>query len=155
MKSGSSVHQQITQMTFAAIADMVGTKYPTRVAEAVLSRIAVLPPEPLVAYASLQYLKDVARTCLREKYEPGGQLNEAIQGDMFSGLLQSHYARAAEDRVDGEASYDELADITRKTWQFNIKRERKVGTAHLKHADALEAWGQDRPFPGDDEAGEA
>jgi len=144
MKSGDSIHQQITQLTLAAVSAMTGTKYPSRVAQAVLEQIAAEPMTPLVAYASLQYLKDVARTCLREKYEPGGELNKAIQGDMFTGLLQSHYARSPNERIAGEPSYDELADITRDTWSFNVKRERKVGSAHLQHADALEAWGRDR-----------
>ena len=145
-KVPDNVYEQLKQYTLAAIdAAGVGDVTPSGIANAVLKRITVERPlTALVAYASLQFLKDLARRCARAKYEVGGELNESYQGDMFTGLLQKRYPVHKDERIEGEARYVPLNDLTFKSWSYNKEQLLRHADALVQPADALDAWGKDR-----------
>lgn len=115
---------------------------PTTLALAVLSRLSAEPLTPKVQYASLEHLKQMARKALAGRYEPDGAENDAHQGDMFSGHLQDRYPVP---RVKGaDPIYKPRDVLSADELAWNVGQLRKAAAARLRHADALQAWADDR-----------
>jgi hypothetical protein len=87
---------------------------------------------PLVAWACVLELRQMARQLLRRTYD--GAQDEAGQGDLFTGL-QDRYPGTGEHR----GLYVPRAQMTYTDRLFNIARLRREAQAKLAHADALEA----------------
>lgn len=99
-------------------------------------------PAPKAEWCEVEQLKQIARLLLRKRHEHESDENEAYQGDMFSGHLQSFYP--IPPGQDGEASYKRLELLDDEEIQFNVSTLRKQANARLQHADALEAFGRSR-----------
>jgi hypothetical protein len=86
-------------------------------------------------------LRQIARGKLRHQFDPTSQADPgADEDDLFPETLQDRYPRR---RKRGEPpSYVLRALMSRRDLDFNVARMRRVGQALLKHADALEAWGE-------------
>lgn len=115
---------------------------PTSVALAVQRRYMQGALEPHLQYASLEYLKQMARQVMAGRYESEGEQNDSHQGDMFSGHLQERYPI---QRTKGaEPIYKRREDLSEHELQWNVEQLRKSASARLQHADALAAWAKSR-----------
>ncbi len=95
-----------------------------------------------VEWASIEHFKALARRMLARQYEHESDENESYQGDMFSGELQDRYPvprAAGEDPI-----YKPRAMLTPAELAWNIEQLRKSADARLRHADALQAYHDDR-----------
>jgi hypothetical protein len=84
-------------------------------------------------------LRQMARQFCRKKFDPA----EATEDDLFEGTLQPRYPRHSANAED-EPEYILLDFLTSDDVDFNVARLRKEARAKLKHADALEAFGQQK-----------
>lgn len=86
-------------------------------------------------------LRQIARGKLRRKFDPTSPADpDADEDDLFPETLQDRYPRR---RKRGQPPTYVLRDLmSRLDLEFNVKRMRRVGQALLKHADALESWGE-------------
>ena len=93
----------------------------------------------LVAYLSVEALKDMARKLLAKKFDTESNETEAYQGELFSGKLQNRYPipRARGD----EPVYKLRSELTPEERRWNANQLRKSASTRLEHADALEAEG--------------
>ena len=96
-----------------------------------------------IEYGSLEFFKQIAREVLRRAFDPAtGEDSKALQGDMFSGLLQDRYPQL---RGKGdEPQYVQRDAMSDADVQWNLQHLRRSAEARLQHADALEAWWENR-----------
>jgi len=97
-----------------------------------------ISPSDVYVAAHLQ-LRQIARGLCGKKCEDDGS---AEQHELWP-MLQKRYP-AAHHNGD-EPVYVLLDHLSEKDVAFNIGRLRKEASAKLQHADALEAWWNDRP----------
>lgn len=95
-------------------------------------------PELVYRAAHLQ-LRQLGRSLCRQRFEEDGEWSE--QHDLFPNL-QKRYPAA--HSPDAEPEYVLLEHLTGDDIAFNVQRLRREANAKLFHADALEAWGQNR-----------
>lgn len=93
----------------------------------------------LVYLAAHLQLRQIARSICRNRFEDDGE--EAEQSDLFPNLQRRYPAAHA---ADTEPEYVLLDHLTDEDVAFNVRRLRAEADAKLHHADALEAWWQDR-----------
>jgi hypothetical protein len=97
-------------------------------------------PQLVYRAAHLQ-LRQMARAlCRREYGEDAGELG--AQHNLFPSL-QARYPVSCSAR-EGDPEYVRLENLKSEDVAFNVTRLRKEARAKLKHADALEAWAQQR-----------
>jgi hypothetical protein len=90
----------------------------------------------------MQYLLDVTRRELARSYGAESHETQAIQGDLHTGTLQARYPVPHQR---GESPQYVLLDLLTPGQVFwNARQHRKVGRAHLRHADALDAYAQNK-----------
>jgi hypothetical protein len=89
-------------------------------------------------YGFVQFLLEVTRRELARNYGAESDETHAIQGDMFTGLLQRRYP-VPHERGDNP-QYVLLELLTPQHVRWNAQQHRKVGAAHVRHADALDAY---------------
>lgn len=139
-----SIHEEVNAAIYQAI-EVLGSAIalsPTTLALSVQRKFSEDHIEPHVQYTSLEHLKQMARKVLARRYEPDGEDNAAHQGELFSGQLQDRYPiplKRGDDPV--YKSRDQLSP-TEVAW--NIDQLRKSAAARLRHADALQAWADNR-----------
>jgi hypothetical protein len=122
---------------------------PSALAHSVYSSIASGTESDTVNYLSLEQLKQMCREFLRRRKEPDGEENEAhgAQGTLplgidFSGNLQDRYPIP---RQSGEEPTYKLRHLlTPEERRWNVMLLRKSAQARQKHADALEAEGNEQ-----------
>lgn len=93
----------------------------------------------LVYEAAHLQLRQIARSICRRKVEEDSE--ETEQHELFPNL-QKRYP--AVHTADAEPEYVLLEHLTEEDVAFNVRRLRAEADAKLHHADALEAWWQDR-----------
>lgn len=118
---------------------------PTSVALAVQAAFGAPGTEAHIRYTSLEHLKHMARRVLAGRFDPEGDENEAHQGEMFSGDLQDRYP--VPRKRDEEPLYKQRDAMTADEVEWNVEQLRKSAKARLRHADALEAWNNERRAP--------
>jgi hypothetical protein len=96
---------------------------------------------PLVYLAAHLELRQIAREKLREKFEPAWDEDKDTH-PLFP-ELQWRYPVSRPKGV--EPKYVLLEHLTGADVSFNVNRLRVDARSRLAHADALEAWGRDRP----------
>jgi len=105
--------------------------------------MAELDPErnapDLVYRAAHLQLRQVARSICRRKFEEDGADQE--QHDLFP-QLQRRYPAA--HSTDIEPVYVLLEHVTEADVMFNLRRLRSEADTKLRHADAFEAWWQEK-----------
>lgn len=132
----TAIHREIDAMG-AAIA-----LSPTAVALAVQRTFSDSRIEPRLQYTSLEHIKQMARKALAGRYEPDGEQNESHQDELFSGHLQDRYPTP---RIrDADPLYKHREALTKDELLWNVTQLRKSASARLRHADALQAWADDR-----------
>jgi hypothetical protein len=89
-------------------------------------------------YGFLQFLLDLTRKELARAYDAESQETRAIQGDMFTGHLQAYYP--IPHKRGEKPVYVKLEALNVDQLRWNAEQHRKVGNAHLRHADALDAY---------------
>jgi hypothetical protein len=96
-------------------------------------------------------LRQIARGKLRRQFDPTSAADpDADEEDLFPDTLQDRYPRR---RTRGlPPSYVLRFLMSRPDVEFNVKRMRRVGQALLKHADALEEWGESHLPPPEETA---
>lgn len=137
-----SLHEQIThdlqRLIEVADADIIT---PASLAMAVQHQYGA-GLEPHIAYTSLEHLKQMARRALAGRYGADSDDSEVIQGELFSGHLQERYPLP---RAGGhEPSYKRRDALTSDEVAWNVGTLRRAADARVAHADALEAWQQNR-----------
>lgn len=139
-----SLHEDINNAIREEIDSLGGSiaLSPTTLALAVQRKWATDQIDPHLQYASLEHIKAMARKALARRYEADGDENIVHQGDMFSGLLQDAYPLPIRDGAD--PIYKPRDDLTDAEVEWNIGQLRKSAAARLKHADALQAWADNR-----------
>ena len=97
--------------------------------------------EPHIQYTSFEHLKQMARKILR-RFEPDSDESQSIQGEMFSGHLQDRYP--IPHAPDEDPIYRLREALTYEEAKWNCVRLRKSIVARMEHADALQAWNENR-----------
>jgi len=92
---------------------------------------------PLVYIGCHLELRQIARTILRERFEPEEDADK-ITHPLFP-ELQWRYP-IARPKTE-EPQYVLLELLRREDWRFNVNRLRADAESRLKHADKLEGWG--------------
>lgn len=85
-------------------------------------------------------LRQLARAICRSRAEPTEDTTE--QHEMFPGL-QRRYPEARSANSE-EPQYVKLEHMTEEDVRYNVRRLRSEASSKLAHADALEAWWQNR-----------
>jgi len=90
-------------------------------------------------------IRQMTRQELRRRLDPIEAIEASVRGedDLFPETLQERYPKKTHPHE--EPVYvlrDEMSD---EDVAFNVARMRRGGRALLKHADALEAWDENRP----------
>lgn len=98
-----------------------------------------ISPPRVYAAAHLE-LRQLARSILRSAADPTE--TGAEQHELFPGL-QRRYPTARGITAE-EPEYVKLEHLTEEDVRFNVARLRAEATTKLAHADALEAWWQNR-----------
>lgn len=122
---------------------------PSALAHSVYSAVANGDESDIVNFLSIEQLKQMCRAFLRRRNDDDGEENEVYAaqgnfgfGDVFTGKLQDRYPVP---RVgSSEPVYKRRADLTAEERHWNVMQLRKSGQSRLKHADALEAEGNER-----------
>jgi len=95
------------------------------------------------------HLRQIARAMLARAYDPADKKKRdrdaLAAGDLFT--LQARYPMAHSADLE-EPVYVRRDDMTEEDVKYNIARLRSEGRAKLRHADALQAWWNER-FPPD------
>ncbi|WP_250518523.1 hypothetical protein [Caballeronia sp. ATUFL_M1_KS5A] len=94
-------------------------------------------------YGFLQFIMTLARDECGRNYSAESNETAAIQGDMFTGVLQRRYP-LPHKRGDVPV-YRLLEHLTPEQVRWNAEQHRKVGHAHLRHAEALEDYADSMP----------
>lgn len=141
-----SLHEQIQQSVLSVIHDLdvsgVIAISPTTIAERVYTLYAKDNESPFIRYASLEHFKQITRKTLAGKYQPDSIGSDAYQGDMFSGHLQDRYPVQVPKGAD--PIYKTRETLTREELDWNINQLRKSAESRLRHAEALQAYRDDR-----------
>ena len=117
---------------------------PTWVAAEAMKELDPERAAPMLVHAGCNlHLRQIARGQLRRRFEPDD--DEGDEHDLFPGL-QQRYPTARSVRAD-EPEYVLLEHLTRADIGFNVARLRSEARAKLEHADALEAYGDERGEP--------
>lgn len=139
-----SMHEELITALHHEL-DLLGSAIalsPSSLALAVQQRFAARPIEPHLQYASLEHIKQLARTVLARRFDPDGDESQAHQGELFSGILQDHYPVP---RANGqEPVYKKRDALSHEEVLWNASLLRKSANARLAHADALLAWDEGR-----------
>lgn len=139
-----SLHEEITvamQQEIEVSGNAV-VLMPTTLALAIQRRFDAGDLEPHIKYTSLEHLKQIARRVLSGRYDADSEENETHQGELFSGQLQDRYPI---QRTKGsEPQYKLRWSLTAEEVKWNLSMLRKSAAARLEHADALQAWEDDR-----------
>lgn len=142
-----SLHSNITD-AFARIhaekADCVCLT-PHALAVAVFDKFGGGETSPHIQYASLEHFKAMARRFLARQHDPESIESSARageHGELFSGALQVRYPLPRQR--DEEPQYKLLEHLTAEEWRWNLSMLRKTSDGFAQHADAFEAWGQNR-----------
>lgn len=108
-----------------------------------IEAMRLLDPEqnaPMLVYGGCNlHIRQIARSLLRKKYEP--EDSDSEQHALFP-ELQKRYPIARTAR-NMEPEYVLLERLNASDIDFNVARLRSEARAKLKHADALEAYGND------------
>lgn len=118
---------------------------PAWVATQVMWHIQFFPALHRLGYVGCHLqVRQIARELLR-KHDPIEQIKDAVAGqsELFPDTLQEHYPKRR--KKSEEPVYVQREAMTDDDVAYNVDRMRKGGSALLKHADALEAWGEGRP----------
>lgn len=139
-----SAHEQIFTLINIQIEKASSTieLSPTNLALAVQRQFIDEYTDILIKYSSLEHIKHMARKALAGRFEADGEENEAHQGELFSGHLQDRYPTP---RKRGEAPIYKLREhlsVAEADW--NVEQLRKSARARVLHANALQAWNDDR-----------
>lgn len=94
----------------------------------------------LVYLAAHLQLRQLARSLFRHKFEADDD-GEVEQHELFPDLQRRYPAAHS---TDAEPEYVLLEHLTQEDVAFNVHRLRAEADAKMRHADALEAWWQDR-----------
>jgi hypothetical protein len=90
---------------------------------------------PLIYEGCHLYLRQVARSLLRKKFEDDG--TDAAQHPLFPDLQPRYPVQ----RPKGdEPEYIKLENLSRSDATYNIERLRAEAQSKLAHADALQSW---------------
>jgi hypothetical protein len=84
-------------------------------------------------------LRQIARQKLRHQFDPTSAAHDEGE-DLFPDTLQDRYPRRP-DRGQ-EPVYVVRSLLSRVDVAYNVERMRRAGRALLRHADALEEWGE-------------
>lgn len=142
----SSLHEDITvemqRILSAQLQDDIVT--PDSLADAAMAAFFdVAKLEPHNHYLSREQAKQIARHTLARSYNVEGNESAAYQGELFSGRLQDRYPIPR--KLGEEPAYKKLGILTDDEIAWNVAKLRKSAVARLQHADALEAYGAERP----------
>lgn len=141
-----SVHEDVQQTMRRVLAELDGDTHialsPTLLATRTFDLFSEESTEVHIQWASVEHFKALARRMLARQYDHESDDNEAYQGDMFAGELQDRYPipRAAGD----DPVYKPRALLSVDELDWNIAQLRKSADARLRHADALQAFRDDR-----------
>ncbi len=141
-----SAHEQLVTLVNIQIEKASSTieLSPTNLALAVLHQFTNKHTNPLLKYSSLEHIKQVARKALAGRYEAESEENEAHQGELFSGHLQDRYPTP---RKRGEVPVYKLREhLSVAEAEWNVEQLRKSARARVLHANALQAWNENRSF---------
>ncbi|GIK83037.1 MAG: hypothetical protein BroJett024_41420 [Alphaproteobacteria bacterium] len=141
-----SLHEEIgaaIQREIDSMGDAIALS-PTSLALAVQRSFDAASIEPHIAYTSLEHLKQMARRVLARNFDTTGEDGDAreLQGEMFAGQLQDRYPVPRAGAA--EPIYKRRDALTRSELEWNIRQLRKSAAARLEHADALQAWADER-----------
>lgn len=89
-------------------------------------------------------LRQIAREILRGKYAPDEEDDAWKQDELWPDLQQRYPAARSADKDDPE--YILRDQMSEADVRYNVARLRGEAGAKLRHADALEAWWQGRPW---------
>jgi hypothetical protein len=131
-------------LIFEADAQGVIALSPTLLADRCYEHFAFGNEELHVRYLAIEHAKQMARSILARRFDVDGEENEAMQGDMFSGHLQSRYPIPV--KTGEQPQYKPREALTQEELDWNISQLRKSAAARLKHADALQAYRDNRAF---------
>lgn len=115
---------------------------PASLAQAVQGKYLNRQVDPHIEYASLEHLKQIARSVLSGRLDADSDDNDVYQGELFSGRLQTRYPIPR--KAGTEPAYKLREALTDKEIAWNTATLRRTGEARLMHADALEAWHRNR-----------
>lgn len=117
---------------------------PAWVATAAMADIAFPRSLHRLGYAGCHLeLRQIARSKLRRQFDPTAAAASTPIDDFFPETLQDRYPR--QPRPNEEPTYILLGFLNDEDLAYNVSRMRRAGNALLKHADALEAYGDNRP----------
>lgn len=141
-----TVHESIVADINRIVGDMGDCAIiaPDSVARACMARYGSDALDARIAYASLEHFKQMARKALRGRFDEKGDDNAAYrdQGELFSGHLQDRYPLPR--KGDEEPNYKLRSELTDDEARWNIRSLRRSADARMAHADALEAWFENR-----------
>lgn len=107
--------------------------------------------EPHLGYASLEHLKQMARSRLGKRYGAATSAPNEAQGELFANALQERYpvpTPKGEDPV-----YKLTSALTHDEILWNASRLEKAGKTLLAHSRALKSLAQERSHdPANDDA---
>lgn len=115
---------------------------PSLLAMKVFGHYAANSIEDHITYTSLQHLTKMTAMFLRRHLPEEHAARAVDTKDIFGDLLQDRYP--ASRTRDQEPVYVLREHMSSNDVQFNVHRMRAVGGRLLQHADALEAWNQNR-----------
>jgi len=128
----SAIHREIAALNGAIALS------PTVVALAVKNGFADSGIEPHIEYTSIEHLKQMSRRILAGRFDADGEENTSHQGEMFTGHLQERYPVPPVKNV--EPTYKKLNLLSKDELAYNIAHLKKSAVARLQHADALQAY---------------
>lgn len=110
--------------------------------------MALIDPEQvsplLVRLGCHLQLRQISRELLRTHFSPAAERHRRENPSLFP-ELQERYPTAKSANSD-EPEYILRDYMTEEDVRYNVARLRSEAEAKLKHADALEAWWDNRPF---------
>ncbi len=132
-----ALHQEIDNLDSAIVLS------PATLAIAVQRKFANQKTmEPHIQYASLEHIKQMARTLMARRFDPDAEESASYQGQLFSGTLQEYYpVKLGKSQAP---VYKKREALTHLEVQWNVTQLRKSARARLEHADALQAWADRR-----------
>lgn len=137
-----SLHEQVLTDINLMIDGKNGVSHisPTTIAQALADEWADDDTDPRITYLSIEHLKQLARRALRGRFDTESDGASADQGELFSGELQRRYPTPHAPGDD--PAYVLLELLTPDEIRWNVDSLRKSADARLKHARALEAFGE-------------
>jgi hypothetical protein len=137
-----NLHEHIVAELQRALDGLGGVEIvsPTTLAETVQALFSTAALEPHIQYASLEHLKQMARSVLAGRFGPKGEQSEAMTGELFSGHLQERYPLP--HKLGEPPVYKLRSALTAEERRWNVQKLRRTGRELLAHADALEAEGE-------------